>query len=51
MQCTIEVTSPDDPARVADVIEQSHRYSPLVADIARPVPLTWDIRITAPAEE
>ena len=51
VRCTIEVTSPDDPARVAEVIEQSHRYSPLVADIARPVPLTWDIRITAPAEE
>ena len=51
VRCTIEVTSPDDPARVTEVIEQSHRYSPLVADISRPVPLTWDVRISAPAEE
>jgi uncharacterized OsmC-like protein len=50
VRCTIEVTSSDDPARVAEAIEQSHRYSPLMADISRPVPLTCDIRISAPVE-
>lgn len=51
VRCTIEITSPNDPARVADMIEQANRHSPLMADIAQPVPLTCDVRISAPVEE
>ncbi len=51
VRCTVEVTSSDDPARVAEVIEQANRHSPLMADISQPVPLTCDIRISATAKE
>jgi uncharacterized OsmC-like protein len=50
VRCIIEITSPDDPERVAEVVEKANRYSPLMADITRPVSLTCDVRISAPAE-
>ena len=48
VRCTIEITSPDPPERVAEVVEQANRYSPLMADISRPVPVTCDVRISQP---
>jgi hypothetical protein len=34
-----------------EVVEQADRYSPLIAGIARPVPVRCDVRITAPLKE
>lgn len=51
VRCTIEITSPDPHDRVAEVVEKANRYSPLMADISRPVPVSCEVRISTPAEE
>ena len=51
VRCTIEIASPDAAKRVAEVVEQANRHSPLLADISRPVSVTCDVRITAPLKE
>ena len=50
VRCRIDITSPDAPERVAEVVEKANRYSPLMADVSRPVPVTCDVRITQPKE-
>jgi uncharacterized OsmC-like protein len=51
VRCIVEITSPDPEERVAEVVEKSHRHSPLLADISQPVAVTCDLRVTASGSE
>jgi uncharacterized OsmC-like protein len=48
---TVDISSPAPEERVRELIEHADRYSPLLHDFAKPVPVTRELHITSPAKK
>ena len=47
----VEISSPAEEERVRELVEHADRYSPLLDDFARPVPVTRELRISSAAKK
>jgi hypothetical protein len=51
VRCIVQISSPAPEARVREMVEVADRYSPLIDDMVRALPVECDIRVSAPAKE
>ncbi len=48
---TVDISSPASEERVRELVEHADRYSPLLDDFSRPVPVSRELRISSPAKK
>jgi uncharacterized OsmC-like protein len=48
---SVAISSPASEERVRELVEHADRYSPLLHDFAKPVPVTRELHITSPAKK
>jgi uncharacterized OsmC-like protein len=48
---SVAISSPASEEQVRELVEHADRYSPLLHDFAKPVPVTRELHITSPAKK